>query len=116
MFGLFLNITEDPLNEKSVNKKLWTNVIFLPYYSDKAKKNITPGAGIARQFLKAIGEQYKGESIKVNPKAWLGKSLGIRVKHDGQGRENVKAFFTADDYRKAVEAPKVEALPEEAIF
>lgn len=118
MFGLKMLIKEDLMNNSEVGRLVWSNIIFLPYYADAAKTKVTPGAGIARNFLKAIGEHYKGEKIAVNPKVWGKRCLGIRVKHDGQGRENVKAFFTTEDYRKALEAPKssTDPLPEEAIF
>lgn len=116
MFGLKLKIKEDPMHSKYIDRLVWSNIIFLPYYSDAAKTKVTPGAGIARTFLKAIGQTYKGEKISVNPKAWVGASLGIRVKHDGTGRENVKNFYAVEDYRKALDTPATAPLPEEAIF
>lgn len=112
LFGLRLNIIEG----ENKGRIVWTNIIFLPYYTDATKKKVTPGAGIARNFLKAIGQQYKGEKLKVNPQAWLGQQLGVRVTVKGD-RNDVRNFYNGADYTKAVEKAKnVEALPEEAIF
>lgn len=115
MFGIMCKVKEDPLNNKHMGRTVWGNIIFLPYYSDAAKTKVTPGSGIARTFLKAIGENYKGEKINVNPKNWVGKSLGLRIKHN-KGKEDVKEFMSVEDYRKSVSAPAAESLPEESIF
>lgn len=116
MFGIMTKVTEDTLHGgKYDNRIIWTNVIFLPYFSDEAKTKVTPGAGIVRKFLKAINQEYKGEHIKVSPKAWLGQSLGVRVTVKNN-KENVVEFLNQEEYRKALETPKAPELPEEAIF
>ncbi len=115
MFGLRFNVIDEGEHQ---NRVVWGNIIFLPYYADAEKKKITPGAGIARSFLKAIGQEYKGENLKVSPGAWKDAVLGIRVTIK-DGRNDVKGYFTEEEFAKALAKAGNqvnEELAEEAIF
>lgn len=119
MYGLWLQVVGD---SPFVNRTIWTNIIFLPYYikhdgkleKDKdGKPKVTPGAGIARLFLKAIGQEYKGENLKVTPREWKDKVLVVKVKIKA-GRNDIATFIPESE----AQAPKkaVPAGNEEEIF
>ena len=112
MFGIMCKVTEGDFKGRIA----WANIIFLPYWQDKDRKKVTPGAGIARSFLKAIGQEYKGEKIRISPKAWSGKTFGAKIKTKN-GRNDIMDYYTDDAFKAVVEkATKVEALPESEIF
>lgn len=113
MFATRLVITEDTMHGgKHENRLVWNRVTFIPYFQPGTTV-VSPGAGIARQFLKAIGHEYKG-AIKVKPASWKGLSLGIRVKY----KNNNQSIFaiTKDEYTAALQPKSAEVLSEEAIF
>ena len=74
-------------------KWVWHNVSFLP----KDKK----GAGMAQQFLKAIGEQYEGE-VHVNTEDWPDSTFRAQV--------NITEF----NGKQRNELNKIQAVPEKA--
>ena len=50
--------------------------------------NDGPGAWIAKSFLKAIGQPYKGKDVILETDAWLGKILHANVgTHEYNGRK-----------------------------
>ena len=105
MFGIKLAISEG----EYVKRVVWANVIFLPYFTNGKP---TAGAGIARSFLKAVKQPYKGEGVEVEPKNWKDQTLGIKVTVNGK-YNNVVAFYDEVDYEKAQKSEEGdESLPE----
>ena len=94
MFGLQFKVAG---NSQYANRWIWGSIIFLPWFLNAEKKDVTSGAGIARAFLKAIGEPYKGENLKINPKNWRGRLLSIKV-IEKEGRNNVKSFRNEEEH------------------
>lgn len=110
MFGLMTKVVGGEHDGRIV----WGNIIFLPYWANDEKTEITPGAGIARAFLKSVGKDYKGDDLKIQPTSWVGESFGARLRIKGD-RNDIIAYFNGEEYQKALTAG-TEALKEEEIF
>lgn len=66
----FVVINDEKYADKSIN---FHRVVFMP--------NSNPGAWIAKAFLKAIGQPYKG-NIEIDTDAWVGKKVTASVYTD----------------------------------
>lgn len=77
---------------------VWHNVTFLP----KDAK----GAGMAVQFLAAIGEPHEGE-FEVDAFNWKGKSFRakLKIEKDLQGRNRNQIAYLVSDEAAADEVP-----------
>ena len=89
MVRLRLVVTEGDYKKR----KLWHNVSFIKPVDEKGEPN--PGAGMAKHFLKVIGEGQENEIFEVNTAAWeKSNSFVVTVDHEdyqGKTRERVKS-------------------------
>lgn len=82
------------------SRKVWANLVLLPFFKDKAKKEFTPGAGIILSFLRAIGEPHKGK-FAIDHENWVGKELGVRLysePYNGKLQNKVGTYMTLDEF------------------
>lgn len=81
-------------------KKVWHGVTFM---EDKTRK----GAGMALNFLKAIGEPWEGK-FDINTDNWSGRIFRAKLKigRDNQGRNrNEIAYVISEDKLESDEVP-----------
>jgi len=74
-----VNVELEITDGKYVGKKLWHTVTFMPAVTNGEP---TPGAGISKHFLHAIGEPYEGK-VMVAPERWYGRKFSAYLETEG---------------------------------
>lgn len=72
------------------------------------------GNGMAKTFLKALGQPYKGDAVVVDTDAWIGKVIHADVKVETyEGKQRNRLGFDISEYK----GPEIkEAKEEDAPF
>lgn len=65
-----------------------------------------------RLFLKAIGEQYKGEQFPIDSENWIGRQFFATVKHT-KGKEKTYANIDQYNFEKLVEQKIIQRPTQE---
>ena len=87
-----MNVSFVILEGDYTGRLIFTNIVIPDKDSPAAK-----AMGICRHFLHCIGEEYTGESFKINTDHWIGKEIYMEIHHktgeDGITRAQVKKYI-----------------------